>query len=86
MVFASPIFLFLFLFLPAVVALYFALPRRAGNAVLLFASIAFYVWGEGPYAAIVVLVERLKPDVVIEELVERTLNAPLAFPFQVPAR
>jgi alginate O-acetyltransferase complex protein AlgJ len=32
------------------------------------------------------LVERLKPDVVIEELVERTLNAPLAFPFQVPAR
>jgi alginate O-acetyltransferase complex protein AlgJ len=32
------------------------------------------------------LVERLRPDVVIEELVERTLNAPLAFPFQVPAR
>jgi alginate O-acetyltransferase complex protein AlgI len=51
MVFASP--LFLFLFLPAVVALYFALPRRAGNAVLLFASIAFYVWGEGLFIALV---------------------------------
>jgi alginate O-acetyltransferase complex protein AlgJ len=32
------------------------------------------------------LVERLKPDVVIEEMVERTLNALLAFPLQVPAR
>jgi alginate O-acetyltransferase complex protein AlgJ len=32
------------------------------------------------------LVERLQPDIVIEELVERTLNAPLVFPFQGPAR
>jgi hypothetical protein len=32
------------------------------------------------------LVERLKPDVVIEELVERTLNALLAYPLQIPAR
>jgi len=31
-------------------------------------------------------VERRKPDSVIEELVECTPNAPLAFPFQGPAR
>jgi hypothetical protein len=31
-------------------------------------------------------VERLKPDVVIDELVERTLNALLAYPLQVPRK
>jgi alginate O-acetyltransferase complex protein AlgI len=51
MVFASPIFLFLFL--PLVLAGYFGLPRRWGNAVLLVASLCFYIWGEGPYAAVV---------------------------------
>jgi hypothetical protein len=30
------------------------------------------------------LVERLEPDLVIEELVERSLNAPLAFPLKIP--
>ncbi len=40
MVFASP--LFLFLFLPATIAAYFALPPRFRNAVLLLASLAFY--------------------------------------------
>ena len=51
MVFASPIFLFLFL--PAVLATYFALPRRWGNATLVVASLAFYMWGEGGYVTIV---------------------------------
>ncbi len=51
MVFASPIFLFLFL--PLVLAAYFALPQRWGNAALLIASLCFYVWGEGTYIAIV---------------------------------
>ena len=51
MVFAFPIFLFLFL--PLVLAAYFALPRRFGNAVLLVASVAFYVWGEGAYVVLV---------------------------------
>ena len=45
MVFASPIFLFLFL--PLVLTAYFALPRHWGNTALLVASIVFYVWGEG---------------------------------------
>src|SRR5450432_1837254 len=51
MVFASPIFLFLFL--PLVLAAYFALPRRWGNGVLLVASLVFYVWGEGAMVALV---------------------------------
>jgi alginate O-acetyltransferase complex protein AlgI len=51
MVFASPIFLFLFL--PLVLAAYFALPRRWGNGVLLVASLVFYVWGEGTMVALV---------------------------------
>ena len=50
MVFASPIFLFLFL--PLVLAAYFAMPRRSGNAVLLAASLVFYVWGEGTTIAL----------------------------------
>ncbi len=47
MVFASP--LFLFLFLPATLVAYFALPRRFRNAVLLIASLVFYAWGEARY-------------------------------------
>jgi alginate O-acetyltransferase complex protein AlgI len=52
MVFASPIFLFLFL--PLVLAAYFAVPRAWRNAVLLIASLAFYAWGEAPYLVLVV--------------------------------
>jgi alginate O-acetyltransferase complex protein AlgI len=51
MVFASPIFLFLFL--PLVLAAYFALPRRWANGVLLVASLLFYIWGEGAMVALV---------------------------------
>ncbi|MEO8754953.1 MAG: hypothetical protein ABI624_19990, partial [Casimicrobiaceae bacterium] len=52
MVFASPIFLFLFL--PATLAAYFIVPRNWRNGVLLVASLAFYAWGEAPYLALVV--------------------------------
>ena len=51
MVFASPIFLFLFL--PLTLAAYLLAPRRAKNAVLLLASALFYLWGEGAYIALV---------------------------------
>ncbi len=45
MVFSSP--LFLFLFLPAVLTVYFLLPGlRARNGWLLLASLFFYAWGE----------------------------------------
>src|SRR5678816_4758250 len=51
MVFASPIFLFLFL--PLTLAAYFAFPRGWRNGVLLVASLAFYAWGEAPYLVLV---------------------------------
>jgi alginate O-acetyltransferase complex protein AlgI len=51
MVFASP--LFLFLFLPATIVAYFLLPRRFRNGVLLVASLAFYAWGEARYVPLI---------------------------------
>jgi alginate O-acetyltransferase complex protein AlgI len=50
MVFSSPIFLFLFL--PLVLALHAATPARARNALLLFASLVFYAWGEGFFVGV----------------------------------
>ncbi len=44
MVFSCPVFLFLFL--PLTLGIYFLIPRRAWNAWLLFASLFFYAWGE----------------------------------------
>ena len=44
MVFSS--LLFLFYFLPAVLAVYFIVPRKAKNVVLLLFSLFFYAWGE----------------------------------------
>jgi alginate O-acetyltransferase complex protein AlgI len=37
---------FVFYFLPIVLALHFVVPRRLRNAVLLLASLVFYAWGE----------------------------------------
>src|SRR5438045_3897593 len=38
--------LFVFCFLPIVLAVYFVTPRKLRNAWLLFASLVFYAWGE----------------------------------------
>ena len=37
---------FLFYFLPCVLLVYFAVPQKGRNAVLLAASLFFYGWGE----------------------------------------
>ncbi|WP_391120979.1 MBOAT family O-acyltransferase [Psychrobacillus sp. L3] len=47
MVFSS--LLFLFLFLPAVLALYYCSPRRIRNLILFLTSLLFYAWGEPVY-------------------------------------
>ena len=52
MVFSSNIFLFFYL--PAVLALYYAAPRKARNLVLFLVSLFFYGWGEPAYIAIMV--------------------------------
>ena len=50
MSFAEPIFLFLFL--PLVLALHSFSPRRARNAVLLLSSLLFYVWTQKEYVLV----------------------------------
>lgn len=47
MVFSSIVFLYYFL--PCVLLLYFVLPERCRNAILLAASLLFYAWGEPVY-------------------------------------
>ena len=53
MVFSSIPFLFCY-FLPAVLAVYFLVPRRAKNLVLLLFSLFFYGWGEPVYILLMV--------------------------------
>ena len=52
MVFSS--LLFLFYFLPAVLVVYFLVPYRFKNVVLLVFSLAFYGWGEPVYVLLMV--------------------------------
>lgn len=53
MIFSS--LLFLFVFLPTILILYFSAPIRARNFVLLVASLFFYAWGEGGYVLLMIL-------------------------------
>lgn len=70
MVFSSNVFLFLFL--PLVLAGYYLLPRFLRNGFLLLASLIFYSWGEGFYVLLMLasillnyigglVIERLRP-------------------------
>ena len=53
MVFSSAVFLFLFL--PVVLAVYFLVPSRAAkNVLLLAASLVFYAWGEPAYVLLMI--------------------------------
>lgn len=44
--------LFLFRFLPIVLIVYFASPKKFRNAVLFFSSLIFYAWGEPVYVSL----------------------------------
>lgn len=46
---------FLYFFLPAVLVLYFAVPRRFKNLVLFLTSLLFYAWGEPVYIIIMLV-------------------------------
>ena len=46
---------FLFYFLPAVLILYFLVPRKGRNAVLLVSSLLFYAWGEPKYVVLMIV-------------------------------
>ena len=45
---------FLYCFLPAVVLVYFLVPRKLKNTVLLLFSLAFYAWGEPKYVLLMI--------------------------------
>ena len=53
MSFATPIFLWIFL--PALLATYWVLPARFRNAVVAIASLVFYAWGGGPFVFLLLL-------------------------------
>ncbi len=53
MVFSTPVFLFLFLVFTMLV--YYLVPRKLRNVVVLLASLVFYYWGEQQYVAIMFL-------------------------------
>ncbi|MCR5154127.1 MAG: MBOAT family protein [Lachnospiraceae bacterium] len=53
MVFSS--ILFLCIFLPITIVLYYTLPKQCKNAVLLFSSLIFYAWGEPKYVLLMIL-------------------------------
>ena len=67
MVFSS--ITFLFLFLPVVIVLYYVLPRRARNGLLLAASLLFYAWGAG--WVVLVLVASIAWNYVTGRQIER---------------
>ena len=70
MVFSTPIFLFCFLVLTLLV--YYVVPRRFRNPVLLCASLLFYYWGEQTYVLIMFLSTAI--DFTHGLLVERCKN------------
>jgi len=53
MIFSTPVFLFFYL--PIVLLIYYAVPLRARNLVLLVVSLIFYAWGEPVYVLIMLL-------------------------------
>jgi alginate O-acetyltransferase complex protein AlgI len=65
---------FLFLFLPVVLALYFAVPMRFKNLLLLAGSLFFYAWGEPVY--VVLMVVSIVVNYFLALAIERRRGAP----------
>jgi alginate O-acetyltransferase complex protein AlgI len=67
MLFSSAIFLFLYL--PIFLIIYYGLPKRWHNAFLFAASLVFYAWGEGP--VVLVLLVSASINFVAGRLIEQ---------------
>ena len=67
--------LFLFLFLPAVLACYYLLTRRLRNAFLLLASLVFYAWGTGDF--VIKMVASILFNYVMALVLDRLKPSPL---------
>lgn len=72
MVFSSATFLFFFL--PCTLGLYYLSPMRLRNALLLFASLVFYAWGEPVY--VFLMLGSIAVNWVIGLLMDRVTDTP----------
>lgn len=70
MVFSS--LLFIFIFLPVTLALYYLFPKRVRNIVILVTSLIFYTWGEPVY--IVIMLFSTVFDYVNGRLIQKNIN------------
>ena len=71
MVFSSPVFLFLFL--PVVLGVYFLLPRGLRNLWLLATSLIFYAWGEPRF--VLVMLASIGANYLLALLIARSAGA-----------
>lgn len=67
---------FLLLFLPAVLLVYFIVPKRFKNAVLFLFSLLFYAWGEPVYVVLMLFSTVL--DFSCGKVVDRYRGTPKA--------
>ncbi len=72
MVFASPVFLFVFL--PLTLLGYFAVPSKFRNVFLLLASLFFYAWGETIY--VLIMLASIALNYFFGILIEQGMQAP----------
>lgn len=72
MIFSS--LLFLFVYLPIVLLLYYIVPLRFRNPVLLIANLVFYGWGEPVY--VILMIFSIFVDYIIGVAIERNKTAP----------
>ena len=68
MVFSS--ITFIYYFLPLVLGIYYIVPKRLKNLVLLFASIFFYTWGEGD--RVIIFIIFILTGYILGLLIEKT--------------
>ena len=72
MVFSS--LFFFFLFLPLFLVLYYVLPKRVKNYVLLLFSLVFYAWGEPVY--VFLMLGMTLSDYILGRIMNRFDEAP----------
>ena len=65
--------LFLFLFLPCVILIYYLLPRALRNVFLLGASLVFYAWGAGKF--VLMMVASIFFNYIMALLMDRSRNS-----------
>ena len=76
MVFSS--LLFLTIFLPVTVGLYFLLPKKARNVLLLIVSLVFYAWGEPTHIFVMLITTAYiwLFGILVAKALERETGAP----------